>query len=180
MKLCALVVGHKESSPGAVNEVLQMSEFSFNSKLSLGIQEALTGADIAVLRVFRKTYRQLPDDINGMNPDFIISMHCNAYDRKASGTEVLYYHRSIQGYRMARVLQAELVACLGLRNRGIIPCNIEDRGGYLLCHTKAPCIIAEPFFIDNSDDLKLALSKYDQLVEAYKSAVLEIAKITAP
>ena len=177
MKACALVVGHKEFSPGAVNEALQMSEFSFNDELSLNIQKALnTNMDITVLRMFRKTYRQLPNDINEMNPDLIISMHCNAYNGKASGTEVLHYHRSVQGYRMAGILQAELVACLGLRNRGVIACSVEDRGGYLLCHTKAPCVIAEPFFIDNSDDLRLALSKYDQLVEAYKTAILKVTE----
>lgn len=176
MKLCALVVGHKESSPGAVNKELGMSEFSFNDKLSLGIQKALTSTDIAVLRVFRKTYKQLPNDINELNPDCIISMHCNAFNGRTSGTEVLYYHRSLQGYQMARILQVELVACLGLRNRGVIPCNIEDRGGYLLCHTKAPCIIAEPFFIDNNDDLRLALGMQNQLIEAYKAAIVNLVK----
>jgi len=176
MKLCVLIVGHKESSPGAVNEGLGMSEFAFNDKLSVDIQEALTSADVSVVRAFRKSYKQLPSDVNEMYPDFIISMHCNAFNRRASGTEVLHYHRSVKGAQMARILQAGFIVALGLKNRGVIACGAEDRGGYLLRYTKAPCVIAEPFFIDNSNDLRIALSKRNKLVEAYSTAIVNIVE----
>ncbi|MFQ5788088.1 MAG: hypothetical protein ACE5H1_08930 [Thermodesulfobacteriota bacterium] len=37
MKKCALVIGHKKNSPGAVNETTGTTEFNFNDQLSYGI-----------------------------------------------------------------------------------------------------------------------------------------------
>ncbi len=101
------------------------------------------------------------------SPDFIISLHCNAYNKQVSGTEVLYYHRSTKGKQAASILQAKLIEALSLPARGIKARTTEDRGGYLLKYTAAPCIISEPFFIDNDDDLKVATEKRDRLVSAY-------------
>lgn len=174
MKKCALVIGHKKSSPGASNKSSGLTEFLFNDKLAIDIEEEISG--VQVQRVYRRTYNSLPDDINELNPDFIVSLHCNAFDGSASGTEVLYYHRSTKGQFMAGVLNEQLVEALGLKNRGLKPKTAEDRGGNLLKNTLAPCVIAEPFFIDNNEDLKTATDKRDLLVKAYANAIEAIAK----
>ena len=96
-KLCALVIGHKKQSPGAVNVKAGITEFDFNEDLAMRIEKKLKSTQIQ--RVYRRTYKQLPDDINALNPDFIISLHCNAYNTEVSGTEVLYYHKSEKGKR---------------------------------------------------------------------------------
>ena len=106
-----------------------------------------------------------------------MSLHCNAFNGQASGTEVLYYHRSQKGRAIGEVLLRHLVDHLGLPNRGLKPCTAEDRGGYLLCYTKAPCVIAEPFFIDNDQDLARAQEDLDGLALAYAKAIEEIAQI---
>lgn len=174
-KLCALVIGHKKSSPGAVNPRTGLSEFVFNDDLSRRIEEKVQGVEVQ--RVYRRTYQELPEDINALGPDFIVSLHCNAFNGKASGTEVLYYHRSSKGRAIAEVLLRHLVNYLGLPNRGLKPCTAEDRGGYLLRYTKAPCVIAEPFFIDNDRDLARAQEDLDGLASAYARAIEEMAQI---
>lgn len=174
-KLCALVIGHKKSSPGAVNQRTGLTEFEFNEDLAIRIEKKVKKVDIQ--RVYRRTYEELPSDINALNPDFIISLHCNAFDGKASGTEVLYYHKSEKGKIMAEILLKHLVECLELPNRGIKPKTAEDRGGYLLRYTKAPCVISEPFFIDNDIDLARAQEKIDDLAQAYAKAIEEIEEI---
>ncbi len=173
MKKCALVVGHKKSSPGASNKKSGLTEFAFNDKLAVEIEEEVSGVEVQ--RIYRRTYSTLPGDINEFNPDFIISLHCNAFNKTASGTEVLYYHRSIKGKLIAEILNAKLVDALGLNNRGEKPKSAEDRGGYLLKSTVAPCVIAEPFFIDNDNDLKAALDNRDALVEAYAGSIAAIS-----
>jgi len=173
--LCALVIGHKKDSPGAVNPETGLSEFVFNDHLSRLIEEEVSG--VRVQRVYRRTYRELPEDINALDPDFVVSLHCNAFDGRASGTEVLYYHRSRKGEKMARILLEHLVAQLGLPSRGIKPCTSEDRGGYLLRYTKAPCVICEPFFIDNSGDLTRAQEDLPGLARAYARAIEEIGTL---
>ena len=173
MKKCALVIGHKKTSPGASNKEAALTEFQFNDELAIEIEKIVS--DVDVQRVYRRTYKTLPDDINELSPDFIISLHCNAFNETASGTEVLFYHRSKKGKLIAEILNKKLVDALGLKNRGERPKSTEDRGGSLLKNTNAPCVIAEPFFIDNNSDLKIAQEKRDALVKAYADGIVEIA-----
>jgi len=173
-KLCALVIGHKKKSPGAVNVNKNITEFDFNEDLALRIERKIEKTQIQ--KIYRRTYKQLPDDINELDPDFIVSFHCNAFDTNVSGTEVLYYHRSEKGKRMAEILLSHLVDHLELTNRGIKPKTSEDRGGYLLRYTKAPCVIAEPFFIDNDDDLARAQEDIDGLAGTYATAIDQISE----
>tara|TARA_Y100000782_G_scaffold43039_1_gene48115 strand:+ start:319 stop:861 length:543 start_codon:yes stop_codon:yes gene_type:complete len=177
MKTCALVIGHKKNSPGAVNPTDGLSEFVFNEELAKAIESRVRG--VFVQRVYRRTYSSLPEDINELEPDFIVSLHCNAFNRSATGTEVLYYHRSKTGKKIAEVLQNKLVDALGLTDRGIKAKSSEDRGGYLLKKTDAPCLIAEPFFIDNDDDLLTAQRHMGALIDAYTLAIEEMAECFA-
>ncbi len=173
-KLCALVIGHKKHTPGAKNATANLSEFDFNEDLALRIERKVQKA--VIQRIYRRTLQELPDDINALGPDFIVSLHCNAFDCNVSGTEVLYYHRSAKGKKMAEILLNHLVAQLTLPNRGIKPKTSEDRGGYLLRYTDAPCVIGEPFFIDNDNDLKKVQKDLDGLAIAYAVAIDEIAE----
>ncbi len=174
-KLCALVIGHKRTSPGAVNARDNLSEFQFNNRLAALIEEKVV--DVDVQRVYRRTYNELPGDINALGPDFIVSLHCNAFNQSTSGTEVLYHHRSSKGKKIARILQKRLVDFLKLRDRGIKWKTSEDQGGYLLNYTEAPCVIAEPFFIDNNDDLDRVQQDLDGLAHAYANAIYEMSKV---
>ena len=174
-RLCALVIGHKQRSPGAVNERAGLTEFAFNDDLARRIEARVGGVEVQ--RVYRRTYRELPADIDALGPDFVVSLHCNAFNGQASGTEVLYYHRSEKGKAMASILQRRLVEYLRLPDRGIRPRSAEDRGGYLLRYTDAPCVIAEPFFIDNDADLARAQEDPDALAAACAHAIEEIADV---
>ena len=174
-KLCALVIGHKKSSPGAVNKSSGLTEFDFNEDLAIRIEKKVRKTEVQ--RIYRRTYKELPDDINALDPDFIISLHCNAFNQKASGTEVLYYHSSDASRTIAGILQRGLVGFFGLPDRGIKPKTSEDRGGYLLCYTNAPCVIAEPFFIDNDQDLSKAKENTEGTAAAYADLIDEMAQV---
>jgi N-acetylmuramoyl-L-alanine amidase len=153
----AVVIGHNEKSQGAVNVNYGMSEFRFNQALAHDIEHEF--GDLfnydkdEIIVVYRETNLQdLPNQINDLEPDLIVSLHCNAFNKTANGCEMLYYHKSIKGKEIARIFQNTLVQKLDNKDRGIKPKTTEDRGGYLLRYTNAPCIIAEPFFIDNDDE----------------------------
>lgn len=176
-KLCALVIGHKKRSPGARNANSNLTEFDFNEDLALRIENKVQ--DVEIQRVYRRTYEELPDDVNALNPDYIVSLHCNAFDTEVSGSEVLYYHKSQKGKEIAEALLNDLVAFLKLNNRGTKPKSTEDRGGYLLRYTKAPCVIAEPFFIDNDKDLARAQENLDGLAAAYAKAIDGLSEVVS-
>jgi len=150
-----VVIGHSQESQGAANSSYDVSEFVFSQKLAHDIEHnfwKLNPEDEIVVAYRENGYLKLPGEINELNPDLIVSLHCNAFDTRASGCEMLYYHKSEKGKEIARIFQNHLVQKLDNKDRGIKPRRTEDRGGYLLRYTKAPCIICEPFFIDNDDD----------------------------
>ncbi len=180
---CGLIVGHKANKPGACNKDNNICEYQFNDQLACDIYDYLeeNKSEVSIQIIRRQTYKSLPDDVNKFEVDFCISLHCNAahpdYTGKWNGTETLYYHKSKRGKLMAEIVQKNLVVCLEFRDRGILPRKTEDRGGYLLRYTDMPCIIAEPFFIDNNNAYKTVIDRYDRLVRAYAYSIEQIAKM---
>jgi len=172
--MIALIVGHSKKSRGASNKNGGETEFEFNNNFVKSLSELLVVENTVV---YRDTYKGLPDKVNELNPSNIISFHCNAFNTRASGSEVLYYNSSVKGKAMASILQTNIVKVLGLSDRGIKAKHSEDRGGYLLKYTKAPCIIVEPFFIDNDKDLQAANDSYTELLNAYINSINEIIAI---
>ncbi len=168
----AIVVGHSSKDPGSINTKFDVTEFEIAKQVAECVYQ---DSPIPAELVFRDTYRELPGKINALYPDFIISMHCNAFNGSANGTEVLYYHKSRKSKKLARILQKNLVNALELPDRGIKAKSRTDRGGYLLKYTNAPCVIAEPFFIDNNKDLQRALERQDRLVDAYVKTIRQYA-----
>jgi|AntAceMinimDraft_10_1070366.scaffolds.fasta_scaffold32417_3 N-acetylmuramoyl-L-alanine amidase len=185
----ALVIGHEHLSQGARNVKFNLTEFNFNTRLVKKIIEEykvrqrntnIIQKDIDVLElreVYRTTYRDLPDILNNLDPDFTISFHANAFNNYTSGTETLYYHSSAFGLGIARIIQSNVVFHLGLRDRGIKPKHSEERGGYLLRYTNAPTVITEPFFIDNDIDCYIVKERFESLVDAYLLSLDEIQEL---
>ena len=178
MKLISLIVGHSYKSQGAVNENSGTTEFSFNEPFAMLVADLLMEEGFGVNIIYREgSYKELPDTVNSTNADIAISLHCNAFNKKQNGTETLHYVNSTNGKRLAGLLQNEIVKCLGLKDRGLKPCQAKrigragDRGGYLLKHTAMPCVITEPFFIDCDKSLALAKEKADDLAQAYVVAI---------
>ena len=170
IRKCALIVGHKESSQGAVSPS-GITEFAYNQELAKLIKKYVERAEVVI--VYRRTYEQLPDDVNQIKPDFAISLHCNAFNTKASGSEVLFYEKSSKGKELALKLQNEIVKVLGLPDRGIKTKTSEDRGGYLLKYVKAPAVILEPFFIDNPIDFVVGVEKRNAMAQAIAKVIDE-------
>ena len=160
----AVVIGHQSKSPGAANENFEASEFTFNESLAKDIKANFAHVNMTdeIEIVYRETnYSELPGQINALKPDLIISLHCNAFNTEINGCEMLYYHKSTKGKEIAKIFQSHLVDIFENKDRDIKPKGSEDRGGYLLKYTIAPCIITEPFFIDNDDEYLNAKELFD-------------------
>lgn len=176
--ICALVIGHSKTDGGAVSASSQINEYRFNDALAVDIAAQVAPELCRVIVMHREHgYSKLPGEVNAVNPNFVIELHANAANGEATGTEVLYWHRSVHGRMYAGILQARLVAALGLKDRQVKPTGPDGRGALLLKNTNAPCLIAEPFFIDNDDDLHVALTKRAALVRAYARSIEEIARM---
>lgn len=175
MKKAAIVVGHSQTSQGAVNPETGKTEWQFNNEIAQMVKDKLLPhPSIHPIIVYRNHgYAKLPYEINELQPDAILSLHANAFNRYASGCEVLYYHKSERGKKFAEIVLRNIHSVLFNTNRGIRPKTSEDRGGYLLKLTNAPCVIAEPFFIDNYEDFMKAEHSKGALADAYAKSIIE-------
>jgi len=178
--VCAVVVGHRKSARGAEGkfEGKRVTEYDFHAELAEMIEEKCELAEVLI--VFRENskngYSRLPGKINALNPDFVVSLHANAHNTRASGTETLYYKGSKNGSKLARAVQDALLKVMKLSDRKIKGKVKADRGGHLLSGTNAPAIIGEPFFIDNPSDLAVAVKRKEQLAQAYAKGIDSYAK----
>jgi N-acetylmuramoyl-L-alanine amidase len=177
---CVLNVGHTAQYPGARSNLSNdaVTEYGFNSMLAADIQNYFSeykGVEIEIVNqaVGFGKYKELFGKINEAKPDFVISLHCNAFDTTATGTEVLYFELRDDSMGMAESLQSHLVAALRLVDRGVKSRGKGERGSKLLSSVEAPIVLAEPFFIDNPSDLKRAQEVI--LCKVYAEAIIEIA-----
>lgn len=173
--LCVIDVGHQPSAAGAEGALdgKTVTEFDFNSDLAKRIHSLVKEAEVIIIsrEDTADGYEKLPALTNSYDPAFVISLHANANGPTATGSEVIYFHTSGQGKKLAGLLQKEFVSALKLRNRGLKGRAGNERGGSQLISTRAPIVIGEPFFINNEADLRAATEKKDALAAAYAGAI---------
>lgn len=172
MKTAAIIVGHSRVSQGAANPHCGTTEFEYNEPLAQLIADQLQKCgSVRPVIIYRDSYKTLSSKVNETGADIAIELHCNAHNTEVSGTEMLHWHTSQNGKRLAQELQNAAVTTLGLPDRGVKPIDADDRGGYLLRHTSMPCVIVESFFIDNDDDLAIGIEKRQALAVRYARAI---------
>lgn len=171
----ALNIGHggigNHYDPGAIGaDGTHEHVFNRDELAPLLIAELERRGFEVITIIQEKSFGELPRRINAMNPDVILSLHFNAYDSTATGTETLYFSFSKKSKALANAIQMNMVDALGLANRGIKG-RIVGRGSALLRKTKAPCVILEPFFGDRAPDLARARERLGELARGIADGV---------
>ncbi|BAL85218.1 putative N-acetylmuramoyl-L-alanine amidase (plasmid) [Selenomonas ruminantium subsp. lactilytica TAM6421] len=88
--------------------------------------------------------------------DLFVSIHCNAFNQEAKGTEVEYI--SAAGAKAAQCIQDQIVDALGTVDRGIK----VRRDLMVLKHTDAVAVLVECAFIDNDEDHEKLVNRTDE------------------
>ncbi|MGO1713059.1 MAG: N-acetylmuramoyl-L-alanine amidase, partial [Senegalia sp. (in: firmicutes)] len=103
------------------------------------------------------------------NYDYFISFHRNAWKPETgSGVETFtYLNTSQKSKNLAKKIQSNL-AEIGFINRGVKKANF-----HVLRETKAPAILMEIGFIDNTEDNKLFDRKKEDIIRGISQAILE-------
>ncbi len=100
--------------------------------------------------------------------DYFISFHRNAFKpEKAKGVETYtYLNQGTKSKELADKIQSSLVN-VGFANREVKAANF-----HVLRETKAPAVLIEIGFIDNTHDNQLFDNKFEKIVKAISKAIL--------
>lgn len=160
--------GHGGSDSGAVgiNNLLEKNiNLSVAKKLetllkSQGIEVKLSRSSDTALSLSERT-----TSANKWGANCFVSIHCNAFDGKASGVETFSYSKSTNN--LASSIQSEILKTSAYTlNRGLKTANF-----YVLKHSSMRSTLIEMGFIDNSNDAKILVEKQDSLALAIAKGI---------
>lgn len=105
---------------------------------------------------------------NEWGADILVSIHCNAANTAARGTEVECYGGGA-GEQLATCIQTQIVNNLGTVDRGVkyMPQLL------VLKYTDMPTVLVEMAFIDNDADAELLSGKADEFARAIARGVTD-------
>jgi len=150
--------GRKES-----NDVLSLGKAVAVEVRRCGIKVDETRTSDATISL-----RERSDFENRNAYDYFISFHRNAYEpEKTKGVETYtYLNPGVKSKGLAQGIQNALVA-LGFANRGMKAANF-----HVLRETKAPSVLIEIGFIDNTGDNNLFNEKRNEIIKVLAKAIL--------
>ena len=168
--------GHGGNDPGACyngrkesNDVLEIGKEVAKEVRRHGvIVDEIRTTDTTLSLQQRSNYE------NKNNYEYFISFHRNAFKPEAAtGVETYtYLNQDARSKAMADKIQAAIVN-LGFVNRGVKKANF-----HVLRETKAPAVLIELGFIDNSKDNSLFDSRKKEIIKAISKAILAQLGVT--
>ena len=159
--------GHEPNvDSGAVGS--RSTEADITQKLMLLVSAYLEKAGCEVMAVQTADLAEICNVTNRWGADILVSIHCNAFNQKAKGTETFAYYGSREGDSLAHHIQSQIVTSLATTNRGV-----KEAGFYVLKHTKCTAVLVETAFIDNKGDEQLLLDKTDEFARAIARGVTD-------
>ena len=159
--------GHEPNvDSGAVGS--RSTEAEITQKLMLLVAAYLEKAGCDVMAVQTADLAEICDVTNRWGADILVSIHCNAFNKKAKGTETFCYYGSREGDALAHHIQSQIVTSLATADRGV-----KEAGYYVLKHTKCTAVLVETAFIDNLGDEQLLVDKTDDFARAIARGVTD-------
>lgn len=135
--------------------------------------EIMQSDNLAPTPVGRSSYddRQgatVTETANDWGADIFVSIHCNAANTEAQGTEVECYG-SGAGEQLAQCIQSQIVNSLGTVDRGVkyMPQLL------VLKYTDMPAVLVEMAFINDDGDAELLAGKTDEFARAIARGVTD-------
>ena len=134
----------------------------------------LTAAGVEVVDNLQPdSLREVVSASNRVGADVFISIHCNACNGVAQGTEVWHYYGSEEGEKLAQCIQNQIVDALGTVDRGTKGAKPGVNGLYVLSNTDAVAVLIELAFIDNESDAALLRERKDDFARAIARGVTD-------
>ena len=146
-----------------------ITEAEYTSKLMPAVAEYLEKVGYTVQQVQEDDLHEITQKSNAWQSDLFVSLHCNAcFSHNARGTETFSYYDSVKGKKLAECIQAQLIKAIHTKDRGA-----KEAGFYVLKYTKAPAVLVEVAFIDNIEDEKILIDRFDDIAKAIARGITD-------
>ncbi len=175
---CVVIdAGHGGIDPGKVG-INGAEEKDINLQIALLVKQFLEANDVRVVMT-RETEEGLYDadasnkkvqdmkrrieKIDEVNPVLTVSIHQNSYPEEyVHGAQVFYHNGSVEGQRLAEIIQTRLVEKVDPDNKRQVKANDSY---YLLKKTGIPIVIVECGFLSNTEEAeKLCSQEYQEKI----------------
>lgn len=152
---------------GAVNPIHGTRECDIARDAGKMLARYLCTAGCEVRTVQDDDLGYVCEQSNEWGADVFVSLHCNAFNTQAKGTETLY--KSFNGQRLANDIQSQIIRSIQTTDRGVK--KRDDL--WVLNGTDAVAVLVEMAFIDNEYDHSLLMNDLDTIVRAIARGVTD-------
>jgi N-acetylmuramoyl-L-alanine amidase len=167
--------------PGADNKITGLRECDVALDIGNKVAEYLQAVGYQTQVLQSDSLVEIVTAANNWLADLFISIHCNAFNTIAQGTETCVFssygaqlnYASPSSKMLGECIQSQIVNSLGTVDRGLKPRTPGINGLYVLTNTNMPAVLAETAFIDNADDESLLSSKRDQFAAAIARGITD-------
>ena len=175
--------------PGCCNRELGLTEAEYVKEigqlLTAELQKYGYNARCMQTNNLRNAYDDDWDDpciiteANDWCPDIAVSIHCNAFNGIANGTECICFERGSDGERLARLIQNKIVPAIGTANRGVKYEEDKEKGKRLsfIMLTDMPAVVVECAFLDNYEDAMTLIENKDVIAKAICQGIIEYFEV---
>lgn len=161
--------GTSDYDPGAVNEEMGLYENEVAATVGALVEKYLIAAGCEVKLLQHESLSYIYTSANSWGADVFVSIHCNAYNGIACGTETLTHPTDDTGAHLAQCIQAQIVNTFGTVDRGI-----KRRADLAVLNgTDMTAVLVEMAFIDNEDDAVLLRDRQDDFARAIARGVTD-------
>lgn len=166
-KIVVVDAGHGLRDSGTYSAGYEYLEKDMNLSMLLYLKEFLDEEEDIKVYYTRTTDRRLTLNqrvnlANDLEADLFLSIHCNSNEsNKLSGTEVLFNEKqdnleTFHSRQFAQICLEEVVASLGLKNRGLVP---RSSNVHIIGAANMPVALIEVGFMTNASDLAVLKSE---------------------
>ena len=159
--------------PGACGYGLRESDVA--ARIGVIVEERLRAAGVETYLLQSDDLYSVPDVANDWGADLFVSIHCNAFNGVAKGTETCVYRIGTQGSALGEAVQERLISEIGTVDRGI-----KERPGLcVLRRTDMPAILVETAFIDEITDNAALRDRQEAFAKAIADGICDYAGLNA-
>ncbi|MUP47972.1 N-acetylmuramoyl-L-alanine amidase [Veillonellaceae bacterium M2-8] len=166
--------GHdRKLDSGAINRTLKLRECDWAYDLGTRVKRYLEKQQVTVEMEQQDNLYEVCEHANKSGADLFVSLHFNAFNTRASGTEV-FVSNTPASVLLGHIILSHIHAVLPLPNRGIK----ERMELFVLRQTIMPAVLVEPCFIDNNTDVRMYTGKEDACAKAIATGIMQYPTLT--